>query len=152
MVEGREIALLLDALDEKSKALLLYLWWYRHADIFELRHAVKTSSDFEILHRLKDIINVRSAEILGKPIISFEESKIDPLTGKKVLFNWWFLEDATLSQGDRPLIDAFEERERFVVIVQVPNTFGQFDVGNSLVEYKNGVLKITLHKESQDAD
>lgn len=142
-----ELGQFLDSLDEKSRTILWHLWWNRHASIAELRSLVDASSDFDILSRLKDVINKKAQEVQSKPIVGFEQSKTDPLTGEKVLFEWWFLdeqeEDFRLNQKGRPLIDVFDEKETFTIIVTLP-AFA--DVSSAKVEAKNGIMKVTLRK------
>jgi hypothetical protein len=104
---------LLQVLDEKSRAMLWHLWWHRHADISELRELIDTASDFEVLYRLREVINEQSLRLWGRPIVSFEQSKIDSRSGTIVLFNWWFLdgENVPISDGNKPLVDIFCEKE-----------------------------------------
>ena len=51
---------LLQVLDEKSRAMLWHLWWHRHAGISELRELIDAASDFEVLYRLREVINEQS--------------------------------------------------------------------------------------------
>lgn len=75
----------LEVFDEKSRAILWYLWWHRHAEISELRDIIDAPGDFEVLHRLKEVINGKAQQLWGKPIVGFEQSKTDPVSGEKVL-------------------------------------------------------------------
>jgi hypothetical protein len=147
MSESRDLPLLLKALDEKSRALVWYVWWHRYADISELRRVVSASSDFEILLRIRDVINLRANEVLGRPVLSFEESRVDPVSGGRFAFRWWFLEEINCPEREDPLVDVFQESGRFVVITQVPGAPRLSGLFPPVVEYRNGVLKITLDKE-----
>lgn len=144
-----DLAQLLELLDEKSRAILWHLWWYRHADISKLREFIDASSDFEVLHRLKEIINEKAQKLWGKPIVSFEQSKIDPLTGDNVLFSWWFLdeENVSMSGGDKRLVDIFNEKDSVTVIAELPTSV---DLASTDIQFKNGILKIKLKKESKN--
>jgi len=82
------LAPLLQSLDEKSRAMLWHLWWHRHAGISELRELIDAASDFEVLYRLKEVINEQALRLRGKPVVRFEQARIDPLSGEKVLFSW----------------------------------------------------------------
>lgn len=139
------LAQFFDLLDEKSRAILWYLWWRRHAQISELRELISTSSDFDVLHRLKDIINEKAQQFWGKPVVSFEQSKIDPLTGDKVLFNWWFLDEVNVpfAGGDKPLVDVFNERDSVTVIAELPTSV---EVSEPEIDFRNGILKVKMKK------
>ncbi len=135
----------LENLDEKSRALLWYLWWHRHANISELREVIDVSSDFEVLHRLKEVINEKAKKLLGKLIVNFEPSKIDPYTGEKVFFSWWLLdeEDSTLLGENKQLVDIFNEKDNITIIAQLPATV---DFTSPEIQFKNSILKIKLKK------
>lgn len=146
-----DLAQLLEVLDEKSRAILWYLWWHRHAEISELRNLIDAPGDFEILHRLKDVINKNAQHLWGKPVVGFEQSKTDPLTGEKILFSWWFLDedDISISSGNKPLVDIFNEKENITIIAQLPTSV---NLSQPEIEYKNGVLKIRLRKSEAEAE
>jgi HSP20 family molecular chaperone IbpA len=136
---------LLQVLDEKSRAILWYLWWYRHAEISELRELID-ATDFEVLYRLKEVINEQAKRLWGKPIVSFEQSIMDSLTGEMVVFNWWSLneENVPVSAGNKPLVDIFNEKDGVSIIAQVPTSV---DPTQREVLYKNGILKVRLAKK-----
>lgn len=156
---GLDLTQLLEALDERSRPILWHLWWHRHAQISELRGLIDAASDCELLSRLKEVINGKAKEIWGKPVVNFEESKTDPLTGEKVLFSWWLLdeENVPVTSKDKLLVDVFDEKDTVTIIAQLPawkspagtkmgckdNTLG---VKVNHVGYKNGVLQISLAK------
>ena len=143
------LAQLLRVLDEKSRAMLWHLWWHRYAEISELRELIAATGDFEVLYRLKEAINEQARKLWGKPVVNFEESRIDSLSGKKVLFSWWFLDEhnVPLSNGNKPLVDVFNERDSISIIAQVPTSV---DPAQHEVLYKNGILKIRLGKRKSD--
>lgn len=145
----RELTQLLEALDEKSRAMLWHLWWHRHADISELRELIDAASDFDVLYRLKEVINEQSQRLQGRPVVSFEQSIVDPLGGEKVLFNWWFLdeENVPMPDGNKPLVDIFNEKDSISIIAQVPTS-----VDPTHIEfcYKNGILKVGLEKRKSN--
>lgn len=143
------LAPLLQSLDEKSRAMLWHLWWHRHAGISELRELIDAASDFEVLYRLKEVINEQALRLRGKPVVRFEQARIDPLSGEKVLFSWWFLdeESAPRPDGNKPLVDFFNEKDSISIIAQVPTSV---DPAHHEVRYKNGILKIGLEKRKSD--
>jgi hypothetical protein len=156
---GGELAQLFEALDERSRAILWHLWWHRHAHISELRDVIDVSSDCEVLSRLREVINGRAKELMGRVVVNFLESKTDPLTGEKVLFSWWLLdgEEAPMTGKDKLLCDVFDEEDKVTIVAQLPTSGSEIcpgpgygDVADGIrvnqVEYKNGVLQISLEK------
>jgi hypothetical protein len=141
----KELTQLLQVLDEKSRAILWHLWWHRHADISELRELIDAASDFEVLYRLKEVINEQALRLWGRPVVSFEQARIDSLSGEKVLFSWWFLDEENdpISAGNKPLVDLFNEKDSLSIIAQVPTSV---DPAQHEVLYKNGILKVRLEK------
>lgn len=141
-----DLGRLLEVLDEKSRAMLWHLWWHRHAEISELRDLIDAGSDFEVLHRLKKVINEQAERLWGKPIVGFEKSRIDPLSGEKVLFSWWFLdeEDASMSDSSKALLDIFNEKDAVMVIARLPYPV---ELSHPDIQFKNGILKIRLKKK-----
>jgi HSP20 family molecular chaperone IbpA len=139
---------LLEVLDERSRAILWHLWWHRHAEIAELRDVIDAGDDFEVLFRLKEVINQQAQRLWGRPVASFEKSRIDPLSGDKVLFSWWFLdkENIPVSDGNKPLIDVFNEKNDVTVIAQLTTPV---DPARADILLKNGILKVRLRKHRE---
>jgi HSP20 family molecular chaperone IbpA len=105
--------------DEKSKQIVTYLARERHARIKELTDLICASSDMEVLMRIREIINPKAQEITGKSAIKFERSKIDPLTGEKIVFNWWINEELTDSAHD-DFVDVMDEKGILRIVVALP--------------------------------
>jgi hypothetical protein len=143
--ENSGLAEFLQGLDEKSRSILYYLWYHRHAEIAELRNRAENIDDFEVLYRLKEVINRKSQVLWGKPLVSFEQAKIDPLTGEKVLFSWWYLGDNAepLSVTGSVLMDVFDEKDNVTIIAQLPSPV---DLTDPEIRVKNGILKIRFKK------
>ena len=144
---GQDLEQFLATLDETSRTILMHLWWNRHASIADLRNILDGASDFDILSRLRDVINNKAVAFQGKPIVGFEQSKIDSVTGEKVMFEWWFLEQDIEGQNfqtsDKPLVDVFNEKDALAIVVSLPSSV---DTSHPTIEVKNGVLKLTLKK------
>ncbi len=139
-----DLGKVLDAVDEKNRQILWYLWWNRHAEIGELAELVRAENDMDVLSRLKELINTAAKRILGKDIVSFQSSKIDSITGEKVLFSWW-LEDSLLpSKRNQPLVDIFEENKHINIIAQLSAPLEL--AREAQVECKNGVLRIKIER------
>jgi hypothetical protein len=143
------LAQLLELLDGQSRAILWHLWWHRHAGVVELMELIDAPSAFEVLYRLKEVINVKAQHLWGKPIVSFEQSKVDSLNGENVLFSWWFLGEGNVPMldGHKPLVDVFNERDGITVIAQLPTSA---DVNHTDIQFRNGILKIGLRKKEDD--
>jgi hypothetical protein len=144
-LDKTNLSQLLHSLDEKSRSILWYLWWYRHADISELRTVCNNTDDYEVLHRLKDVINQKSIEQRGQPIVSFEQSKIDPSTGEKILFSWWYLDEekAPLQDLGNALVDLFHEKDNITIIAQLP---ASVSLSAPDIQFKNGILRVKFMK------
>jgi hypothetical protein len=141
---GGDLSEILWFLDEKSRQILWYLWWNRHAEIGELAQLTEAETDMEVLSRIKQAINPAAEDILGEEIVKFENSKVDPITGKKVLFSWWLAEGLLRGERREPLVDIFEENNHIVIIAQLPAPLEL--AGQARVEYKDGILKINVEK------
>jgi hypothetical protein len=133
---------LMEAMDEKSREIIWYVLRNRHADIGELSKLIDASTDMEVLFRIREVINPKADRILGKPLLRFEECRIDPVSGEKTLFSWWLEEGVSLIEEDgKPLMDVFDEGSHVRIIAEVPNSVEV--IGST---YKNGVLEIELEK------
>ncbi len=137
--------LLMKAVDEKSRQIITYLSRERHAGIRKLADLIRASSDMEVLIRIREVINPKARVILGKPIITFERSKIDPLTGEKIVFSWWLNEELMDSAYDDKSLDIFDEEDGLRVITCLPP-----HETNVEVKVKDGFLIISgkeFHRE-----
>jgi hypothetical protein len=142
---NKGLAQFLLGLDEKSRAVLEYLWWHRHAEISELRNIDETLDDSELLYRLKEVINRKSQDYWGRPLVSFEQSKVDPVTGEKFLFSWWYMdeEDVFVTDTNKALLDVFNESDNVILIAQLP---ASINLSPPEVQFKNGILRIQFKK------
>jgi len=111
---------LLGAVDEKSRQIITYLLRERHAGIRELADLIDASSDMELLLRIRKVINLKAQEILGEPLLTFERSKIDPLTSEKITFSWWLKEELIDELHYAELLDIFDEGNVLSVITLLP--------------------------------
>jgi len=111
---------LLKELDPASQSMLLFLWQNRHAAIEELARICNAPNHMDVLQRIRKIINPASEKLIGFPVLTFERSKIDEFTGKKVMFSWWII------GGDKPekdkkenLLDIFDEGDHINIIMEL---------------------------------
>lgn len=107
-------------LDENSRQITAHLLRERHAEIRKLADLIYASSDMEVLIRIKEIINPKAQKIIGAPLITFERSKIDPLTGEKITFSWWLNEKLMDNISNDKLLDIHYEKEVLRVTVSLP--------------------------------
>ncbi|MFC2000260.1 hypothetical protein ACFLXE_05835 [Chloroflexota bacterium] len=135
---------IMEALDEKSRQILWYLWWNRHAKIGELVELTKAYSDMDVLLRIRGVINLAARDVLGRELVRFYDSKADPVTGEKVLFSWWLEDDALPARRREPLVDMFEEDDHIAIIAQLPAPI-ELD-GGARMENRKGVLRIIVGK------
>lgn len=141
------IKLFMDALDEKSRKIFWYLRWHGHAMLSELAELIDAATDMEVLHRLRGVINLEGKKIFGKPIVEFSESRVDRMTGEKLLFNWWLTDfegKDGISGEERNLADIFDEGDQMVIICEIPFSTKLSD--RPKVEQNHGILSIKLDK------
>lgn len=108
-------------LDSDSRAVLIYLWQNRHARIEELAELIDAPNHMDILFRIREVINPTAEKVLGYSILSFEKSKVDGETGRKITFSWWITRKKVLKEEDarRPILDIFDERDHLTVVVEL---------------------------------
>lgn len=143
------LSLFLDTLDEKSRKMFWYFRYHGHVRLAKLTELIRASTDMEVLYRLREVINPAAERIFGRPLLEFSESRIDRITGKKVLFNWWlsdFVEDNQLlaGEGGKPLVDLFDEDDRIVIVSEISPSITVSD--RVKVEQRHGILNIRLDK------
>ena len=143
MIKDGDLSHVLDVVDEKSRQILWYLWWHRHAEIGELTQITGASSDMEVLSRIRQVINPAAQEVLGREVMKFETSRIDPVTGEKVLFSWW-LKESSLGERREPLVDVFVENDHITIIAQLPAPMEL--AKEAVVENKDGILRVKIRK------
>jgi len=114
-----KITQFMEALDEKSKSIVWCIWRSRHANIRELSKSINAPTDSYTLSRLREVINPTAEQILGKPLLKFEEAKIDPFTGDKVLFSWWLVDGLPLMNKRDELLDIFDEPGYLRIVAQL---------------------------------
>lgn len=130
--EENKLSQFMNSLDEKSRAILSYLWEKRHANIREISKLIGSKTDSQTLTRIKEVINPLSQNILGKPVLEFKESKIDPVTGEKKMFNWWMAEDTYPIRGEE-LLDIFNEKDYLKIVTEVPDENIRLSIDNDIL-------------------
>ena len=118
--KARNVNTLVKTVDEKSRQIITYLLRERHAGIRKLADLICASSDMEVLTRIREVINPKAQKIMGEPLVTFEKSKIDPLTGEKITFSWWLKEELTEGLHYERLLDVFDEEDGLRVVACLP--------------------------------
>jgi len=105
-------------LDADSKGILWFLYENRHARIDTLAKLIEAHTHMDVLLKIREIINPTAEKIIGYPILSFENSKVDWETGEKVTFSWW-LAGQPHKERKEPLLDIFDEDAELVVCLEL---------------------------------
>ena len=167
----KKIQQFMQSLQEKDKAMLLQIHDAGYAKLQTLTALLRTQNDTQTLTRIREVINPISINILGKPIFTFHEKKMHPITGEAILFSWW-LTEKILFEKEKEKVDIFDEDNKLRVVLEVPNNEGDIEVGmdnfgisvsskeyfkriplysavNKIVQQscKNGILEVVLEKE-----
>jgi HSP20 family molecular chaperone IbpA len=108
-------------LDPANREIVWHLWLNRHATINELATLIAAPTHMDVLFKIRQGINPAAEEVLGRPILVFEESRFDRETGKMVSFSWWLAgKAASATEGRKPEIEVFNEAHEINVIVELP--------------------------------
>ncbi|MFH2057338.1 MAG: hypothetical protein ABIJ59_00365 [Pseudomonadota bacterium] len=117
-VDDNCIEMIAKRLDDNCRTILWFLKGNSHARIDQLADIIDAANHMEVLTHIKDAINPVAQKLLGCPLLSFERSRVDPFTGKTVLFSWWLAGEQEQWSKDR-LLDIFDEKEYFQIILEV---------------------------------
>ncbi|MBC8343396.1 MAG: Hsp20/alpha crystallin family protein [Bacteroidetes bacterium] len=129
-VTEKDVENVVSELDEKSRKILLHIWDKRHASIRDLTAETSAPNHMAVLNMIRKQINPVSEKLNGFPLLVFERSKVDPVTGEKVLFNWWLIGDEQWgkSREDFLLMDLFDEGSYISLIAEL-NGVLEKDIG-----------------------
>lgn len=148
-IKQEALRLFMDALDEKSRKIIWYFRYHGHVRLAELTELINASNNMEVLYRLREVINPLAVSIFGRPLVYFCESRIDRVSGKKVLFHWWLLDFTENNQpqtgvGGKHALDLFDEYDHIVIVSEVSPSLTVSD--RAKVEQRQGILSIRLDK------
>lgn len=75
----------------------------------------------DVLLKIRGVINPTAERIAGSPILAFRRSRVDPVTGEKVLFSWWVIGPPRVEEEARTgvLVDVFDEEDRIDVVADL---------------------------------
>ena len=119
--DNKTVERLLQELDAGSCRMLSYLLTYKHAKLDQLTEILGESCQMNTLVRIKKVINPKSVEILKRPVLAFEESRIDKENGENVLFSWWLTEEDERKGVVYPeqFADIFDEENEMLIIIDL---------------------------------
>lgn len=106
-------------LDSESRSILHYIWENRHAAIEDLASLYDAPNHMEVLQRIRNVINPVSERTVGYPILVFERSKVDELTGKKILFSWWIIGADRKDERKATFLDLFDEGDYLRIVMEL---------------------------------
>ena len=119
-IEEEHVTEVAEALDAASGEIIRYLWESRHAKIEQLRQLVGESSHMNVLARIKETINPMARKMLGRPLLVFERSRMDQVTGENVVYSWWLSKEAERPQAmKKTLVDLFDEGDHVVITMEL---------------------------------
>jgi len=120
-IDQETVDRVMQELDPQSREIVGYLWENRHATIDELAELIAAPTHMAVLLKIRGIINPTAERITGSPLLSFQRSGLDPLTGEKVLFSWWVVTPARAAErtGTGVLVDVFDEGDRIDVVAEL---------------------------------
>ena len=107
-------------LDSDSQDILWFLWERRYSKIDQLAELVDAPSHMHVLLKIRETINPIAEKLTGCPVLIFERSKVNPETGKAVLFSWWLAgQPDEPARNEERLVDIFDEGPQIRVIMEV---------------------------------
>ena len=107
-------------LDSDSQDILWFLWERRYSKIDQLAELVDAPSHMHVLLKIRETINPIAEKLTGCPVLIFERSKVNPETGKTVLFSWWLAgQPDEPARSEEKLLDIFDEGSHIQVIIEV---------------------------------
>jgi HSP20 family molecular chaperone IbpA len=120
-IENKTMERLFQELDAGSCRMLLFLLKYKHAKLDQLTEILGESCQMNTLVRIKKFINPKSVEILKRPALAFEESRIDKESGENILFSWWLNEEDEKKEVmyQEQFADIFNEENEILIIIDL---------------------------------
>ncbi len=110
---------ILAELDPESRAIVSYVWQNRYATIEELASSSDASNHMDVLLKIKEVINPLAEKMVGSPLLVFEKLKVDPETGKKILFSWWLIGREREKIRRRGFVDLLDEEDYLRILIEL---------------------------------
>jgi HSP20 family molecular chaperone IbpA len=120
-IDPETVDRVMQELDPQSRDIVGYLWENWHATIDELAELIAAPTHMDVLLKIRGDINPTAERISGSPILAFRRSRVDPVTGEKVLFSWWVIGPPRAEEEARTgvLVDVFDEEDRIDVVADL---------------------------------
>jgi HSP20 family molecular chaperone IbpA len=120
-IDQETIDRVMQELDPQSRDIVGYLWENGHATIDELAELIAAPTHMDVLLKIRRDINPTAERIAGSPILAFRRSRVDPVTGEKILFSWWVIGPPRAEEEARTgvLVDVFDEGARIDVVAEL---------------------------------
>jgi HSP20 family molecular chaperone IbpA len=120
-IDQETVYRVMQELDPQSREIVDYLWENGHATIDELAEVIAAPTHMDVLLKIRGVINPTAERITGSPLLTFQRSRVDPLTGEKVSFSWWVITPARVGERARTglLVDVFDEGDRIDVVAEL---------------------------------
>jgi len=131
-------------LDPESKAIVSYIWHNRFATIDELASLYDASNHMDVLLKIREVINPLAEKIIGSPLLVFEKSKVDPETGKRILFSWWLIGGEGIKERRETLLDLFDEGDYIRIIMEL------FGVNEENIQLRVNQDKLIIFADSPE--
>jgi HSP20 family molecular chaperone IbpA len=133
--------------DDDCRVMLDYFWRHGHAHIHQIAEAIDAPNHMHVLMLIRDSINPAAEKVVGCPVLAFERSKKDPVSGEKVFFNWWLMgRDTPWQDTTDRLLDILDEGSRLQVILEVKGV-GQQDLS---IDVQAEQLTVQSHKNGEE--
>ncbi len=140
-LQAKDIAEVARLVDGGSAAMLWHFWKNRHYKLDELKAMLAETSHMAVLTRIREVINPAAVDVLGKPILVFERSRMDYQTGEHVLHSWWLNEQPMGDVGNTDqFVDVLDEGDHFLVLLELAGAREQ----DIRVEAGDGRLSVTV--------
>jgi len=130
-------------LDSDSQDILWYLYERRYSKIDQLADLVDAPNHMHVLLKIRETINPIAEKLIGCPVLIFERSKVDPETGKAVLFSWWLAgQPDEPARNEERLVDIFDEGTQIRVIMEVRG----IETGDLKLDFDRDRVTVRCHK------
>ena len=142
-IDEKTIERIAAQVDSDGRGILWYLWEKGHARITDLAELIDAPNHMHVLLIIKETINPVGERVVGCPILSFERSKVDPETGKSVLFSWWLVgQREKCVPNEERIIDIFDEDSHIQVIMEVKG----IEASDVRLDISGNQLRVRSHK------
>lgn len=140
-LQAKDIAEIARLVDRSSARMLWHVWKNRYAKLDELKALLAETSHMAVLSRIRQEINPAAQCVLGRPVLVFEQSRIDHETGEHVLHGWWLNEEPVgdVASADE-FVDVLDEGDHFLLILEL----GGAEEDDIRVQTRDGLFSVSV--------